>query len=101
MKDDGTEEATGGKIRLSWQADGSFRAEGLHSNNVVEWEGTIRMSPEFQWSGTGRYHYIGATHHGTQQITYVPDARYFSVMGTSTSRTSATPFLHHWKRIAK
>jgi hypothetical protein len=100
VKNDSTEESTRGEIKLAWQSDGSFKVQGLHENGVADWEGIIRMSQEFEGSGTGHYRHVGTGHgHGTQQITYVSEARYFSVMGTSTSRMDATPFLHHWKRI--
>lgn len=54
---DGKQQATGGKIRLTWESDGSFKMQGLHSNDVCEWEGTVRMSLDFDGTGIGRYRY--------------------------------------------
>jgi hypothetical protein len=97
VKDDRTQESTGGKIRLIWQPEGSFKAQGLHANGVAEWESVIRMSLEFKGTGQGHYRYIGAEISGTQQITYFSETRSFVVVGTSS--TTGREFIHYWRRI--
>lgn len=98
VKDDQTQEATGGTIRLLWQGEGSFKATGLHANGIAEWESTIRMSLEFKGTGTGHYRYIGAENIGTQQVTYSPETRSFIVMGADTSG-SRKQFFQRWRRV--
>jgi hypothetical protein len=99
VKDDGAQEPTGGRIRLIGQSDGSFKAQGLHENGVAEWESVIWMSLEFEGTGTGLYRYIGAEDSGTQQVTYWPETRSFTVMATNTTRSGRKPYVHHWRRI--
>ena len=95
-RDGGTEEPTGGKIRLIWQPEGFFRAQGLHANGVAEWESVIRMSLEFKGTGTGHYRYVGKEYTGTQQLTYFSETRSFVVMGAS---STGFEFVHYWRRI--
>jgi hypothetical protein len=97
-KDDVREEPTGGTIRLTWRPDGSVQAQGLHANGVAEWESTIRMSLEFNGTGTGHYRYIGKEDSGNQQVTYSRESRTFIVMSTNTSSTGRE-FFHRWRRI--
>jgi hypothetical protein len=101
VKDDGTEEPTGGTIRLTWQPEGSFRVQGLHPNAVLEWESVIRMSLEFAGTGTGHYRYVGSDDSGTQQVTYREETRCFIVLGRNATRSTGMQFVHRWKRIER
>jgi hypothetical protein len=44
LRENGTEEATGGTIRLVWEPEGLFKAQGLHPTGVAEWESVIEMN---------------------------------------------------------
>ena len=97
VRENGTEEATGGTIRLSWEPEGSFKAQGLSQNGVAEWESVIEMNLKSK-TGTGVYREIESSDHGIQQITYLENARLFSVATTVTSRANRHAFNHRWKR---
>ena len=97
---DGTEEPTGGRIKIVQLADGSFEAKGLHANGVMEWSSEIKMSLEWKGTGTGRYKYGGRPElYGTQQITYIQETRSLDVLSTNTTSGNTSVFIHHWKRI--
>lgn len=98
LKENGTQETTGGRIKLTWQKNGSFEVKGLHGNGVTEWEGRMRMSEEWENSGTGFYKYVDSENSGTQQILYVASSQFFHVV-TTPSRSNPAPFMHLWKRI--
>jgi hypothetical protein len=96
VREDGTEEATDGTIKLLWEPEGSFKALGLRSNGVVEWQSVIEMNLKSS-TGMGVYREIGSRDHGIQQVTYLENARLFNVATTVTSRASRNVFNHRWK----
>jgi len=97
VQGNGVYEETGGRIILQWQRNGSFTEEGLARNGVPEWRGVIRMNLDD--GGTGKYRNVNLSGHGIQNITYMPETGYFSVMGTITSQSSTGPFFHEWRPI--
>jgi hypothetical protein len=101
VKDDGTEEPTGGTIRLTWQSNGTLKVQGFHSSGVTDWEGIIQMNLEFEGTGSGHYRHIGKEDSGTQKVTYWPATRSFTVLGANTTRTAGKQFVHNWRRIEK
>src|SRR5271170_79700 len=95
VRDDGTEESTGGIVELAWQPeDGLLEATGFQANGNPEWHSYIRMSREYSGTGTGHYNNVNSIHGGIQQIIYSKQTRTFNVMGISHSRNG---FAHCWK----
>jgi len=93
LKENETQEATGGRIKLTWRKNGSFEVKGLHENGVTEWEGRIRMSEEWENSGTGFYQYVGSEKSDAQQIIYVANSRFFHVV-TTPNVSKPVSFMH-------
>jgi hypothetical protein len=96
-KGNGAYEETGGRIILNWQRDGSFIEEGLAGNGVPEWRGIIRMNLDD--GGAGKYRNVNSSGNGIQNVTYITETGYFSVMATITSQSSTGPFFHEWRPI--
>jgi hypothetical protein len=98
FKDDGSKQPTDGSIRLTFQnADGSFRVGAFHSSGSLEWEGTIKMSREFENTGVGFYRYPEKPDYGTQQVTILPEDNSLHVIGQNISHGKHNEFRHHWK----
>jgi hypothetical protein len=95
---EGVETPTGGTIKIAQQSDGSLRIEGLHSSGNLEWSSIIKMSLEWENTGTGRYKYPAKPDYGTQQITVLPETGSLHVIAMNTSHGKANQFIHHWKR---
>lgn len=98
VKDDGTEEPTGGTIRLAQRFDGSFEVKGLHATGDLDWRSEVHMKMEPENTGAGWYRYPATAIYGTQQVTFLPETRSLHVVTTNTSRRAASSFVHHWKR---
>jgi hypothetical protein len=101
VNDDGNGEVrTGGTIRLTFQKDGSFKSEGLHSTGELDWEGTVKMSLEWDNEGIGKYRYPSKPEYGTQQITVLPGSESLRVVGQDASLPGSErfQFVHHWIR---
>ncbi len=95
---DGVETLTGGSIRLTQQDDGSFKAEGLHAAGDLDWQSTIKMSLEWDNTGTGNYKYLAKADYGTQQFMVLPETDSLHVRSKNMSHGKETQFIHHWKR---
>jgi hypothetical protein len=98
VKDDGSEQPTGGTIRLTFQnADGSFKVQAFHSTGGLDWEGTINMSAEIENMGLGYYRYPEKSDYGTQQVTIFPESNSLHVIGQNISHGKHNEFRHRWK----
>jgi hypothetical protein len=95
IRDDGTHEATGGTVEITWQPkDGLLEAAGFHATGNPEWHSYIKMSREYAGTGTGHYNNSNSIHGGIQQVIYSKQTRSFIVMGTSHTQKE---FAHCWK----
>lgn len=87
---------TGGSIRLTQIADGTFEVTGINADGSTEWEGNLRMSPDEQGVGMASYRYLSKTDHGTQRVVYVPHNDTLHVIGMNQSTTEHREFVHVW-----
>jgi hypothetical protein len=95
IRDDGTQEPTGGIVDIAWQPkDGLLEASGFHATGNPEWHSYIRMSREYPGTGTGHYNNSNSIHGGIQQVIYSKHARSFNVTGVSHTRKE---FAHCWR----
>lgn len=98
VEGDGSEEPTGGTIRLTFRdADGSFEVQAFHSTGRLEWEGTISMSRDFENMGIGYYRYPEKSDYGTQQVTIFPENNALHVIGQNVSHGKHNEFRHRWE----
>jgi hypothetical protein len=95
VRDDGTQEPTGGIVEIVWQPDdGLLEASGFHVNGYPEWHSYIKMSREYPGTGIGHYNNVNSIHGGLQQVIYSKQTRSFSIRLTDHTRKQ---FLHCWK----
>ena len=95
IRDDGTQEPTGGTIEVTWQpGDGLLEASGFNANGHPEWHSYIRMSREYGGTGIGHYNNVNSIHGGIQQVIYSKQTRTFNVRGIDHTRKE---FTHSWK----
>jgi hypothetical protein len=100
LRDDDTEEATGGTIRLARQSDAVFVAYAFHGSGATDWQSQIQFDLEIQNVGVGYYLHEGKQQpdYGLQNIKYFPKDGYFQVTGINTSHGKTEPFRHRWRR---
>jgi hypothetical protein len=95
IRDDGTQEPTGGMVDIAWQPrDGLLEASAFQATGNPEWHSYIRMSREYSGTGIGHYNNSNSIHGGIQQVIYSKQTRSFNVTGISHTRKE---FAHCWK----
>jgi hypothetical protein len=93
--DDGTREATGGRIEILWQPEeGLLEASSFEASGNPEWHSYIKMNADYPGTGIGHYNTVNSIHGGIQQVIYSKKHRSFHVMGTDRVRGQ---FAQYWK----